>query len=93
MRYGYTALARELNQRFEISPPLKPQHVDMWNKRRTRNKAGQMFPSPAVRHDKAMALGCKPRFEWDLEPVLAWVRGGIPGPPHTWRYPREYIST
>jgi hypothetical protein len=88
MLYGFTALARELNERLKLSPPIKAQHIDMWNKRRTRNYAGQMFPSPAQTTAKSNPRGRDTRYRWELAPVIDWMMDGVPGPRgHGWKFP------
>lgn len=89
MLYGYTALARELNERLTVEPPLKKQNVDMWYKRQVVNHAGQVFPPPALIMPKTARTGRAVRFQWELEPVIAWCLEGIPAyPGNGWRFPQ-----
>lgn len=89
MLYGYSALARALNERLAIEPPLTDANIYAWHRRRVLNHAGMPFPEPALTLPKDKATGRSPRYQWALGPVMTWVGQGIPTYPGAgWRFPR-----
>jgi hypothetical protein len=64
---GFAAVAGYLTERFGLEPPLSRQQVYAWNKRRTVNRDGRMFPSP-------VAAGP----EFSLDEVDSWYAAGPP---------------
>jgi hypothetical protein len=76
MQGSYSAVAEYLTERFGISPPLDRRQVYVWNKRRTINQAGDMFPSPVRRRP---ALPRQPSLLFDFGQVAAWYSAGVPG--------------
>jgi hypothetical protein len=74
---GYSDTARDLTERFGIEPPLDRRQIHLWNKRRTRNRAGEHFPSPVRRRS---ALPRQPVLLFDFDQVASWAAAGVPGP-------------
>jgi hypothetical protein len=74
---SYAVTAAELTDRFGISPPLDRRQVELWNRRRTVNRAGQMFPSPARKEPGA--LRTQPRLMFRISQVAEWYAAGVPG--------------
>jgi hypothetical protein len=83
---GYSDVAAEITRHF--GRPYRRQHIESWNRRRTVNRAGQMFPSPVTMNQHP--LRTRPRLLFDSRQVIAWMEGGIPGPSGKgWKDPRE----
>lgn len=78
MRGSYTVVAQELTDRIGIEPPVSRQQVHAWNKRRVKNRQGREFPSPVDEDSRAPSR--RPRLFWDIDQVVLWYRGGVPGP-------------
>jgi hypothetical protein len=89
--YGYAALAREINARLDISPPVRTTTVYRWHERRPRNFAGRQFPLPADDQPVPSGKQGRPsRYRWELEPVLDWIRAGVSAHPEPgWRFPSD----
>lgn len=91
MRGGYSAIARELNRRFVIEPPVERRRVHQWHVRGTRNRIGQRPPEGT---ELPLLEGRPPghghqRWQFELELWVVWFAAGVPGPRrHGWRiYP------
>lgn len=76
---GYSDVARHLTRLFRTDDetPVSRQQVEAWNKRRTVNRAGQMFPSPE--REVPHAAAHRPRLLFSLARAADWYRGGAPG--------------
>jgi hypothetical protein len=75
---GLTDVARALNKRFSLDPPIDRRRVDSWVRRRTLNAAGQLPPSPAGRIPNAKPR--TPSLVWDIEAWVRWYGQGVPQP-------------
>jgi len=88
---GYAAVARELNQAFAWpgkDGPVDRRQVEMWHKRRTANRAGQLAPSPA--REVPQPRRSTPRYLFDTGSWVEWARPGVPGPRRSgWMVPQR----
>jgi hypothetical protein len=76
-RGGFTDVARELSEHYQLDPPMKRQQIERWYRRQTRNADGRAFPQPVERgplHQR------RPYLKWDYGQVLEWTRPGVPNP-------------
>jgi hypothetical protein len=83
---GYSDVAAAMTRHY--GRPYDRRQIELWNRRRTLNRYGQMFPSPArvVPH----ALPRQPRLLFRIRDVIEWAAAGIPAPHgNGWRSPFE----
>lgn len=73
---GYTAVAREITRVYGLDPPLDRRNVYEWNYRRTENRDGRPFPSPAR---EVAAKRTRPRLLFRISDCLRWYSAGVPG--------------
>ena len=87
---GYSGVAAALNQAF-VWPPDKVidrRQVERWDARRTRNKLGQVPPSP--RRKVADAPRTAPSRLHIPAQWIEWARAGVPGfRNHGWVIPED----
>lgn len=75
---GYATVAAELNKRFAPQPPIDRRVVYNWDRRQTRNHAGQLPPNPVeTRHGVPRST---PTRLFETEPWVGWFAAGVRGP-------------
>lgn len=89
---GYSTVAGMLNRRYAAQPPIDRRQVSAWYKRGTLNKDGQPPPEPVDKRVRPPRT--TPRYLFDTEHWVAWVRPGVPGPRNKgWRELPELPAT
>jgi hypothetical protein len=72
---GFAVCARILNAWFALDPPLDSRQIELWNRRRTRNRDGEPFPEPRVIEG---AKPPQPSRLFSVRDVVAWYAAGVP---------------